>query len=103
MNKQINSLLLILAFYVGLLLGFLWSERPLFSDPPVIAPVKLEKELSPKPPPKEMTVKVSIEKSPDPVNPRLCGALNSHDSRKGVKRQHGNGKDPFGARTRTEQ
>jgi hypothetical protein len=67
MNKQINSLLLILAFYVGLLLGFLWSERPLFSDQPVLAPVKLEKELSPKPPLKELTVKVSIERSPDPV------------------------------------
>jgi len=67
MNKQINSLLLILAFYVGLLLGFLWGERPFFTDPPALAPVKLEKELRPKPPPKELTVKVSIEKSPDPI------------------------------------
>jgi hypothetical protein len=67
MNRQINSLLLILAFYVGLLLGFLRSERPLFPDPPALAPVKLEKELRPKPPPKELTVKVSIERSPDPI------------------------------------
>ena len=67
MNKQINSLLLILAFYVGLLLGFLWGERPFFTDLPALAPVKLEKELRPKPPPKELTVKVSIEKNPDPI------------------------------------
>ena len=67
MNKQINSFFLILAWCVGLLLGFLWSERPLFPDPSALAPVKLEKELRPKPPPRELPVKVSIERIPDPV------------------------------------
>ena len=67
MNKQVNSFLLILAWCVGLLLGFLWGERPFFTDPPVLAPVKLEKELSPRPPPKEMAVKVSVERIPDPI------------------------------------
>jgi hypothetical protein len=67
MNKQINSFFLILAWCVGLLLGFLWGERPLFPDPPVLAVAKQEREPVPQPPPKELTVKVSIERSPDPV------------------------------------
>ena len=67
MNKQINSFFLILAWCVGLVLGFLWGERPLFRDPPVLALAKQEKEPVPEPPPKVLPVKVSIERSPDPV------------------------------------
>jgi hypothetical protein len=67
MNKQIISFLLILAWCVGLVLGFLWGERPLFHDPPVLALAKQEREPVPQPPPKELPVKVSIERSPDPV------------------------------------
>ena len=68
MNKQVNSFLLILAWCVGLVLGFLWGERPLFPDPPVLALAKQEREPVPQPPPKELPVKVSIERSPDPIS-----------------------------------
>jgi hypothetical protein len=68
MSKMRNSLLLILAWCVGLLLGFLWSDKPVLPEPQLIALAKTEEEIAPKPPPKESTIRVSIERIPDPVS-----------------------------------
>ena len=63
-----NNLLLILAWCAGLLLGFLRSDKPGVSELQLMALVKAEEEIAPKSPPKESTVKVSIERIPDPVS-----------------------------------
>ena len=62
-----NSLLVAVAWCAGLLLGFLWSDRPEPPEPPLLVLAKLEKELVPEPAPKERTVRVSIERSPEPA------------------------------------
>lgn len=54
-----------LACCVGLLIGFLWSDRAVAPEP-MLPVLELQKrEPIPKPPPKEMAVRVTIESSPD--------------------------------------
>jgi len=62
-----NRFLLVLAWCVGLSLGFLWGEQRHSADAPVPVPPALEKESRANPPAKELTVKVSLERSPDTI------------------------------------
>jgi hypothetical protein len=57
---------MILAFCLGLLLGFLLSDHPVLPDRPLQILGKMEKQLAPKPPAKDLTVRVSIERIPEP-------------------------------------
>jgi len=63
-----NSFLMILACFAGLLLGFLWSERSVLPEPESLALEKQEEELVPQPPPERVSVKVTIERSPEPIS-----------------------------------
>jgi hypothetical protein len=63
-----NSFLMTLACFVGLLLGFLWSDRPVVPEATLLSLEKQEKELVPQPPPKRVSVKVTIERTPEPIS-----------------------------------
>jgi hypothetical protein len=56
-----------LACFVGLMLGFLWSDRPLWPEPESLALIKQKEEPVPQPPSKTVSVKVTIEKTPERI------------------------------------
>ena len=66
MKKGRDRYLVVLASAVGLLCGFLWSDRPIVPEPPVPALTKQEKEAVLPPLPKEKGVRVTLEKEPPP-------------------------------------
>jgi hypothetical protein len=63
-----NSLLMTLACFVGLMLGFLWSDRSVMPEPTLLSMEKQEEKPVPQPPPKAVSVKVTIERTPERIS-----------------------------------
>jgi hypothetical protein len=57
-----------LACFVGLMLGFLWSDRPLWPEPESLTLIKQKEEPVPQPPSKTVSVKVTIERTPEEIS-----------------------------------
>ena len=63
-----NSLAMFLACFVGLLLGFLWSDRSVVFEPTLLSLEKEKEEPVTQPPPKKVSVKVTIERTPERIS-----------------------------------